>query len=200
MTTLVPTARAEPVIASVRGQNVMLDEELARLYGVPTKALNRAVKRNRERFPPDFLFQLTAEEATALRRQSGTSRSSAQARGAERWGGRRYLPYAFTEQGVAMLSSVLRSHRAILVNIEIMRTFVRLRTMAGSVGELRRKVDALERKYDVQFREVFDAIRALMAPPPGGEARRIGFRPTSESAPATDPPDGSGRRPRPRAK
>src|SRR5262245_42058238 len=93
------------------------------------------------------------------------------------WGGLRYLPYAFTEQGVAMLSSVLRSRRSVLVNIEIMRTFVRLRTMAGSVGELRRKVDALERRYDAQFKDVFDAIRALMQPPSEGSSRRIGFRP-----------------------
>src|SRR4029077_14995777 len=110
MTTLVPTDRAGLVILTVRGQNVMLDVNLARLYGVPTKALNRAVKRNRERFPEDFMFQLTNEEAEDLRRQTGTS---------SRWGGRRYLPYVFTEQGVAMLSSVLRSRRAILVNIEI---------------------------------------------------------------------------------
>jgi hypothetical protein len=171
MTTLAPTDRAGLVILTVRGQNVMLDVNLARLYGVPTKALNRAVKRNRERFPEDFMFQLTNEEAEDLRRQTDTS---------SRWGGRRYLPYVFTEQGVAMLSSVLRSRRAILVNIEIMRTFVRLRTMAGSVAELRRKVDALERQYDTQFKDVFDAIRALMTPPPDGAKRRIGFRPLSD--------------------
>jgi len=185
MTTLVPPDRVNLVILTVRGQNVMLDVDLARLYGVPTKALNRAVKRNEERFPQDFMFQLTKEEAEDLRRQNGTSSSRSQSGTSSRWGGRRYLPYVFTEQGVAMLSSVLRSRRAILVNIEIMRTFVRLRTMAGSVAELRRKVDALERKYDAQFKDVFDAIRALMAPPPGGPKRRIGFRP--------EPPAGPGR-------
>jgi ORF6N domain len=176
-TTLVPKDRASLVILTVRGQNVMLDVNLARLYGVPTKAVNRAVKRNRERFPEDFMFQLTKEEAEGLRRQTGTSSAGARTGTSSGWGGRRYLPYAFTEQGVAMLSSVLRSRRAVLVNIEIMRTFVRLRTMAGSVGELRRKVDALERRYDVQFKDVFDAIRALMAPPPDEGKRRIGFRP-----------------------
>ena len=177
MTTLVPSDRVSLVILTVRGQNVMLDVDLARLYGVPTKALNRAVKRNGERFPQDFMFQLTKEEAEDLRSQNGTSSSRSQPGISSRWGGRRYLPYVFTEQGVAMLSSVLRSRRAILVNIQIMRTFVRLRTMAGSVADLRRKVGALERKYDTQFKDVFDAIRALMAPPPGGAKRRIGFRP-----------------------
>ena len=177
MTTLAPSNRVSLVILTVRGQNVMLDVDLARLYGVPTKALNRAVKRNEERFPQDFMFQLTKEEAEDLRRQNGTSSARPQSGTSGRWGGRRYLPYVFTEQGVAMLSSVLRSRRAILVNIEIMRTFVRLRTMARSVAELRRKIGALERKYDTQFKDVFDAIRALMMPPPGGARRRIGFRP-----------------------
>ena len=192
MTTLVPTDHVDLVILTVRGQNVMLDVDLARLYGVPTKALNRAVKRNEERFPDDFMFRLTKEEAEDLRRQNGTSSSRSQADTSNRWGGRRYLPYVFTEQGVAMLSSVLQSRRAILVNIEIMRTFVRLRTMAGSVAELRRKVDALERKYDTQFKDVFDAIRALMAPPRGGPKRWIGFRP--------EPPAGTGRPPSLRVK
>jgi ORF6N domain len=182
VTTLVPADRVSRVILTVRGENVMLDADLARLYGVPTKALNRAVKRNQERFPEDFMFQLTKEEAEDLRRQTGTSSLRSQTGASSHWGGRRYLPYVFTEQGVAMLSSVLRSRRAILVNIEIMRTFVRLRSMAWSVAELRRKVDALERKYDARFKNVFDAIRALMeAPdpvvPPGKDARPIGFRP-----------------------
>jgi ORF6N domain len=182
--------RAGLVILTVRGQHVMLDVSLAQLYGVPTKALNRAVKRNRERFPEDFMFQLTKEEAQHLRRQTDTSSSVGPVGSSHRWGGRRYLPYVFTEQGVAMLSSVLRSRRAILVNIEIVRTFVRLRTMAGSVAELRRKVDALERKYDIQFKAVFDAIRELMAPPVAGENRRIGFRPE----PAAGPGASSGHR------
>lgn len=167
MTTLVRADQIEPRILVVRGQKVMLDSDLAQLYGVETKALNRAVKRNRERFPQDFMFQLTPEEAADLRYQNGTSSG---------WGGRRYLPHVFTEQGVAMLSSVLRSRRAVLVNIEIMRAFVRLRAMAGTIAELRRKLDGLERRYDAQFKAVFDAIRQLMEPPTPAEKRRIGFR------------------------
>ena len=170
-------ARIAPGIVAIRGERVMLDVDLARLYGVPTKALNRAVKRNLERFPEDFMFQLTKDEAENLRHQIGTSSSGSPSDVVSRWGGRRYLPYVFTEQGVAMLSSVLRSRRAILVNIEIMRAFVQLRRMTDSVADLRRKVDLLERKYDAQFRDVFDAIRALMTPPVGGAKRRIGFRP-----------------------
>jgi hypothetical protein len=179
VTTLAPADRVSQVILTVRGQSVMLDADLASLYGVSTKALNRAVKRNRERFPEDFMFQLTKEEAEDLRRQNGTSSARSKPGAAGGWGGRRYLHYVFTEQGVAMLSSVLRSRRAILVNIEIMRAFARLRTMAWSVANLRRKIDALERTYDAQFKEVFDVIRALMAPP-GGPKRRIGFRPLPE--------------------
>ncbi len=145
----------------------MLDADLAQLYGVPTKALVRAVKRNAERFPSDFMLQLDSKESVDLRRQTGTSSS---------WGGRRYSPYAFTEQGVAMLSSVLRSPRAVSVNVEIMRAFVRLRTVLAEHRDLARRLDALEAKYDCQFKVVFDAIRALMTPPEK-PARRIGFRP-----------------------
>jgi hypothetical protein len=144
----------------------MLDADLAHLYGVPTKALVRAIKRNAERFPPDFMFQLDSREALDLRRQTGTSSS---------WGGRRYLPYAFTEQGVAMLSSVLRSPQAVSVNVEIMRAFVRLRVALADHRDLARRLDELEAKYDLQFKVVFDAIRALMTPPVK-PARRIGFR------------------------
>ena len=144
----------------------MLDSDLAELYGVPTKALVRAVKRNAERFPTDFVFQLDSEEAFDLRRRAGTSSS---------WGGRRYLPYAFTEQGVAMLSSVLRSAQAVSVNVEIMRAFVRLRSALVDHKDLARRLDDLEGKYDQQFKVVFDAIRALMTPPER-PARRIGFR------------------------
>jgi hypothetical protein len=144
----------------------MLDADLAALYQVETKALVRAVKRNAERFPADFMFQLSEDEFENLRLHSGTSSS---------WGGRRYLPYAFTEQGVAMLSSVLRSARAVRVNIEIMRAFVRLRQMLASHGELARKLAALEKKYDAQFKVVFDAIRELMAPPTASR-KKIGFR------------------------
>jgi len=162
---LVPMERIERAILVLRGQKLMLDADLATMYGVETKALVRAVKRNEERFPRDFMFQLSQEEFDNLRSHFGTSSS---------WGGRRYPPYAFTEQGVAMLSSVLKSPRAVQVNIEIMRTFVRLRKMLASNADLAKKLDALEKKYDEQFRVVFDAIRALMKPPkkPG---RRIGF-------------------------
>jgi hypothetical protein len=144
----------------------MLDADLAELYGVPTGQLVRAVKRNAARFPADFMFQLTPDELGQLRFQTGISSSG--------HGGRRYVPYVFTEQGVAMLSSVLHSSRAIAVNIEIMRTFVRLREMLSSHVDLARKLSVLEKKYDSQFRMVFDAIRELMTPPTK-QKRRIGF-------------------------
>ena len=146
----------------------MLDADLAELYGVETKALNRAVKRNIGRFPGDFMFQLTTEEAERLRYQIGTLKSG---RGRHR----KYRPYAFTEQGVAMLSSVLHSERAVRVNIEIMRAFVQLRQMLSSHADLAHKLAALERKYDAQFKVVFDAIRELMAPPEPPRKRSIGF-------------------------
>src|SRR3989304_3582462 len=135
----------------------MVDRDLALLYGVETKMFNRAVKRNLKRFPPDFMFQLTADETYVLRYQIGTSKKGR--------GGRRYLPYVFTEQGVAMLSSVLNSERAVLVNIEIMRAFVRLRKLLTTQKDLSDKLEELERKYDGQFRVVFEAIRQLMSPP-----------------------------------
>jgi len=162
----VPVERIERSILWVRGQKVMLDRDLASLYGVKTRVLVQAVKRNIERFPEDFMFQLTSDEFEILRSQSVISRQ---------WGGRRYPPYVFTEQGVAMLSSVLRSKRAVRVNIEIMRTFVRLRRMLASHEELARQLDALEKKYDAQFRVVFEAIRQLMKPPEP-KRRRIGFK------------------------
>jgi hypothetical protein len=147
----------------------MLDRDLAALYGVATKRLNEQVRRNLARFPDDFMFQLDAEEAEVLRSQSATIKLG---RGQHR----KYRPYAFTEQGVAMLSSVLNSDRAIEVNIAIMRAFVRLREMLASNKDLARKLDALEKKYDAQFRVVFDAIRQLMAPPTEDQKkRRIGF-------------------------
>ena len=145
----------------------MLDHDLASLYRVETKVLTRAVKRNLRRFPLDFMFQLTAEEADLLRCQIGTSNKGR--------GGRRYLPYVFTEQGVAMLSSVLNSERSILVNIEIMRAFVKLRQLLVSNAELSRQLAELESKYDKQFKVVFDAIRQLMATPVRGR-KEIGFR------------------------
>ena len=163
---LIPADRIEKAILLIRRQKVMLDANLAELYGVETRVLVQAVKRNIERFPEDFMFQLSQEEFAILRSQIVTSSD---------WGGRRYRPYAFTEQGVAMLSSVLRSQRAIQVNIEIMRAFIRLRQMLASHVELARKLDALEKKYDAQFRQVFEAIRQLMAPPEP-KRRPIGFR------------------------
>jgi phage regulator Rha-like protein len=159
--------RIAGAILLLRGEKVMLDADLATLYGVETKALVRAVKRNLGRFPEDFMFQLTKAEFDNLRYQSGTSSS---------WGGRRFPPYAFTEHGVTMLSSVLQSERAVQVNIEVVRTFVRLRRILATHESLARRLATLEKKYDAQFRMVFDAIRELMAPPPANK-RRIGFRP-----------------------
>jgi hypothetical protein len=163
---LVPPERIERSILLIRGQKVMLSADLAELYQVEPRVLVQAVKRNIARFPQDFMFQLTEEEFSNLKSQIVISS----------WGGlRRAMPYAFTEQGVAMLSSVLRSKRAISVNIEIMRAFVRLRRMLASHAELARKLDSLEKKYDAQFKVVFDAIRQLMAPP-APKRRPIGFR------------------------
>jgi len=163
---LVPPERIERSILLIHSHKVMLDADLAELYGVETKQLIQAVKRNIFRFPSDFMFQLNKKEFENLRSHFGTS---------SHWGGRRYQPYAFTEQGVAMLSSVLRSKCAVQVNIEIMRTFVRLRRILASHAELARKLDALEKKYDAQFKVVFDAIRELMRPPEP-KRRPIGFR------------------------
>jgi hypothetical protein len=148
--------RIEGSILLIRGENVMLDADLAALYGVETRVLVQAVTRNKDRFPADFAFRLTKEEFADLRSQSVISSS---------WGGRRYPPYAFTEQGVAMLSSVLKSDRAVDVNIEIMRTFVKLRRFMSTHEELKHKLAQLERKYDARFKAVFDAIRQLMQPP-----------------------------------
>ncbi|MGA3071812.1 MAG: ORF6N domain-containing protein [Terracidiphilus sp.] len=161
----IPPERIERRILRIRGQNVMMDADLAELYEVETKELNLAVRRNADRFPEDFMFQLSALEFRNLRFQSVTSSS---------WGGRRYRPYAFTEQGVAMLSSVLRSPRAVEVNIAIMRAFVKLREIIASHRQLARRLEEMESRYDAQFRAVFDAIRALMKPPEKPR-RRIGF-------------------------
>jgi hypothetical protein len=163
---LEPAERIGRAIRLIRGEKVILDADLAELYGVATRVLVQAVKRNPERFPEDFLFQLTAEEFTVLRSQGVTSRG---------WGGRRYPPYAFTEQGVAMLSGVLRSPRAVRVNIEIMRAFVRQRQLLASHAKLEKKLLELEEKYDGQFAMVFVALRQLMAPPEP-KRKRIGFR------------------------
>jgi hypothetical protein len=168
---LIPAERIEKSILLVRGCKVMLDRDLAALYGVPTKRLNEQVRRNLSRFPDDFMFQLTVEESAALRSQFATLKAG---RGQHR----KYLPNAFTEQGVAMLSSVLNSDRAIEVNIAIMRAFVRLREILATHKDLARKMEAMERKlaeHDDQFTVVFDAIRRLMEPPPAPAKRRIGF-------------------------
>jgi hypothetical protein len=160
--------RIEAGILLIRGQRVMLDSDLAELYGLRTTLLLRAVRRNADRFPPDFMFELTTEEFERLRIQFGSSKRVGR-------GGRRYPPYAFTEQGVAMLSSVLNSPRAVQVNIEIMRTFVRLRALMASHAELAVRLDEMEAKYDAQFRVVFDAIRELMTTPTT-PARKLGFK------------------------
>jgi hypothetical protein len=169
---LIPVERIEKAILLIRGQKVMLDRDLAELYGVPTKALNQAVSRNRKRFPRDFAFRLSQEEFENWRSQIVTSNPAAKM-------GLRRRPYAFTEQGVAMLSSVLRSSRAIEVNIAIMRAFVRLREILATHKDLARKLDELERKFgehDQKFQLVFEAIRQLMAPSPEpATKRRIGF-------------------------
>jgi hypothetical protein len=168
----VPSAKAAPAIPveriasriyRIRAESVMLDADLAELYGVPTKRLNEQVSRNRQRFPQDFMFELTAEEFDHLRSQIATSS----------WGGRRYLPRAFTEQGVAMLSSVLRSKRAAQVNVTIIRTFVRIRRMLSTNAELARKVA----EHDQQIAVLFEHVRALLEPSEPSNKSRIGFVP-----------------------
>lgn len=166
MKALIPVEMIERKIYLIRGHKVMLDSDLAKLYEVPTRRLNEQVKRNISRFPADFMFQLTDEEADNLRSQIATSISA--------HGGRRYLPFVFTEQGVAMLSSVLNSERAVQVNIAIMRAFVKLRELMATHKDLARKLEEMEKKYDSQFKIVFDAIRQLMTPPET-KKRKIGF-------------------------
>lgn len=168
MQSLIPVEFIEKKILLIRGQKVMLDSDLAALYGVETKTLNQAVRRNIKRFPEDFMFELSREENDSLRSQIVTLKSG---RGQHR----KYLPYVFTEQGVAMLSSVLNSDQAIEVNILIMRAFVKLREMISTHKDLARKLEQLEKKYDSQFKLVFDAIRQLMVPPEPKKKRPIGF-------------------------
>ncbi|MDP2642077.1 MAG: ORF6N domain-containing protein [bacterium] len=160
----------ERKILLIRGEKVLIDSDLAELYGVTTRVFNQAVKRNFDRFPHDFMFQLNKQEASALRSQIVTLETG---RGKHR----KYFPYVFTEQGVAMLSSVLNSKRAIAVNIEIMRTFVKLRELIATHADLSRKLNELEQKYDYKFKVVFDAIKALMNPPKPKyvKPKRIGF-------------------------
>jgi hypothetical protein len=192
--TVSPPLRIEARIGRIRDQGVILDTDLAALYGVPTKVLVQAVKRNLVRFPVDFMFQLSTTEWGTLRSQSVTSKSDR--------GGRRYAPYAFTEQGVAMLSSVLSSAQAIAVNIEIMRAFVRLREVIASNKELALRLNDLEQaaqlislKHDtlahdtqIQFKRIFDAIRELMAPPAPPPKRPIGFVTPAEKSAKPQPP------------
>lgn len=169
---VISAEQVERCILLVRGQKVMLDSDLAALYGVETFNLNKAMKRNLDRFPADFMFQLSKEEAAALTFQTGSSNPGR--------GGRRYLPYVFTEQGVAMLSSVLRSKRAVQVNIEIMRAFVRLRDILAAHKELAKKLEELESKYDSQFRVVFETIRQHIAPTLNPPRKPIGFQQSSK--------------------
>lgn len=168
---LIPLQTITGCILFIRNQKVILDSDLAELYEVETRILTRAVNRNLDRFPEDFMFQLSDEEFENLRSQFGIS---------SRWGGRRYPPYAFTEQGIAMLSSVLRSKRAVQVNIEIMRTFVKLREILSNHKDLAKKLNNLEKKYDEQFKVVFDAIRQLMKPEDNKKRKPIGFAPWPE--------------------
>ena len=164
-TGLVPVESIQAKIIVLRGEKVMLDRDLAELYGVETKNLKRAVRRNMGRFPADFMYQLTKLESDSLRSQFGTLKRGEHSK---------YHPMAFTEQGVAMLSSVLNSKRAIEVNILIMRAFVKLRQMSATHKDLLRKIEEMEKKYDLQFQAVFEAIKQLMAPPDQPK-KRIGF-------------------------
>ena len=166
MPNLVPIERIENKIYLIRGQKVMLDRDLADLYGVETRSLKQAVKRNIERFPEDFMFQLNKDELANWRSQFVISKADKK--------GLRWEPFVFTEQGVSMLSSVLNSKRAVMVNIQIMRTFAKLRETLSSHKDLKRKIEAMESKYDKQFKVVFDAIRALINEPPK-KIGKIGF-------------------------
>ena len=161
----VPQEVIQNKIFLLRGKKVMFDKDLAELYGVETKVLNQTVKRNIDRFPPDFMFLLTPQEVISLRSQFVTSNR----------GGVRYRPCAFTEHGILMLSSVLNSKRAIQVNIQIMRTFTQLREMLTGNKELKRKIEEMEKKYDHQFQIVFKAIKELLEPPPQKTKAPIGF-------------------------
>ena len=163
---LIPLERIERSILLIRGEKVMLDADLAEIYGVPTKRLNEQVRRNPGRFPPDFMFQLTDAEAKTLRSQFATSNAGR--------GGRRYRPFAFTEHGALMLANVLNSERAAQTSVQVVRAFVRLRQLLATNAGLSRQFAALEKKYDAQFKIVFDAIRQLMTPPEP-KRREIGF-------------------------
>lgn len=166
MADLISTEAISAKILLLRGKRVILDKDLAKLYEVDTGQLTRQVRRNIDRFPEDFMFQLTKKEVPNLMCQIGTSS----------WGGTRKLPYAFTEQGVAMLSGVLHSKRAVQVNIQIMRVFIQLKRMLLTNADLRHKIEEIENKYDKQFAIVFQAIKQLLEPPPVKEKKVIGFK------------------------
>lgn len=166
-TSLIPKERIINKIYWVRGQRVMFDVDLAEMYEVPTKRLNEQVQRNKERFPEDFMFQLSEREAVAMRSQIATASEKRNVR---------YRPFAFTEQGVAMLSSVLKSKRAVAMNIHIVRVFTRMREMLLTHKELREKIDKMEQKYDKNFRVVFDALKQMLAMKEEEPRREIGFR------------------------
>ena len=171
---IITATQIKNLIYNIRGKAVMLDSDLATLYQVPTYRLNEAVKRNIKRFPDDFMFQLSEEEYTRLRSQIAISKRGR--------GGRRYLPYVFTEQGVAMLSGVLSSDIAIEVNINIMRAFVQVRRLGMTIVDIKRKIDKMEKKYDSQFRVVFSAIQQLLNPPPVKKQKKImGFSPPEKN-------------------
>ena len=164
MSVIIPVEHVSEKIYDIRNKKVMLDRDLAELYQVETKYLKQSVRRNIERFPSDFIFELSEEELKILRSQISTSS----------WGGVRYPPFAFTEQGVAMLSSILKSARAIQVNIQIMRAFTQIRTMVSGYNELRTKIEEMEARYDEQFQVVFDAIKSLIQTDEKPK-RKIGF-------------------------
>lgn len=164
MSSIIPAEIIENRIYVFRGQNVMIDHDLAKLYGVETRAFKRAVRRHIDRFPEDFMFELTKNELEILRCQIGTSS----------WGGQRYLPFVFTEQGIAMLSSVLNSKQAIAINIQIMRTFVHLRDIALNDSNMRRKLESLEKHYNEQFKIIFDTLRRMLFD--DSEKPKIGFK------------------------
>lgn len=165
---VIPAERIEHSIYAIRGKRVMLDTDLAEIYGVTTKRLNEQVKRNLDRFPEDFMFQLTFQEVAALRSQSAALSKS--------WGGKRALPFAFTEHGAVMLASVLNSPVAVDASVQVVRAFVKLRQLLASHADLARKIHALEKKYDSQFSAVFKAINELMEPVEKGKKKVVGFR------------------------
>ncbi|MDD5223411.1 MAG: ORF6N domain-containing protein [bacterium] len=175
-THLVPTEIIENKILLIRSQKVMLDSDLAFLYGVETRVLNQAVKRNLNKFPKDFMFQLSREEAKSIRRSRSQSVILKPGHNIK------YLPYAFTEHGAIMAANVLNSEKAVEVSVHVVRAFIKLRRILASHAELARKLDELEGKYDRQFAVVFEAIRQLMTPPPVRRRRRIGFTAREKSA------------------